>query len=429
VEFAAFFSSFAPRVFPGRIIVTDPVYLESLSSLLRDASSEVVQSYLLIQASLHFAPYLGDRTPVWHSVAEFSSRYSSIEKPRSDFCVAQTVKAFDFAVGRFFAGEALSANTANRSHQIVAGVLDSFANALPHSSWMDQSSSRQAIEKLGNLRVKIGLPFNSPNTSSPSSVAAFYAPVHVNRTDFFQSTLGARTNLLSKSWRNIGRSNSPLSWAESTISAWPIYRPNTNEIILPAGVLHDPFFSTQWPGYILYGGLGGAIARELTHAFDLIGRSYNSQGALGDWWTSSTKKAFHGVQECIQNQLMDETPESYNQLREDTTNVIQIIATSGIRLAYQAWTIQVNRTIHTGQEYLLPNLNLTREQLFYISFAQSLAENRISPKSESSSSLKRLDSKQRVESALKNIPEFSSAFECPVGSKLNPASKKRCTIW
>jgi endothelin-converting enzyme len=33
----------------------------------------------------------------------------------------------------------------------------------------------------------------------------------------------------------------------------------------------------------------------------------------------------------------------------------------------------------------------------------------------------------RVDETLKNMPEFAEAFECPLGSSMNP--KNKCMIW
>jgi endothelin-converting enzyme len=68
---------------------------------------------------------------------------------------------------------------------------------------------------------------------------------------------------------------------------------------------------------------------------------------------------------------------------------------------------------------MLPGLNYTREQLFFIAFGRQWAENikpaalvqrvRTDPHS---------PNEFRVDGTLTNVPEFAEAFNCPVGSKV-----------
>lgn len=51
------------------------------------------------------------------------------------------------------------------------------------------------------------------------------------------------------------------------------------------------------------------------------------------------------------------------------------IGDSGIIQAFRAWQAQFNSSSKEGHEYLLPALNYTREQLFFIAFGQIWAEN------------------------------------------------------
>lgn len=90
--------------------------------------------------------------------------------------------------------------------------------------------------------------------------------------------------------------------------------------------------------------------------------------------------------------------------------------------AYRKWVY-----IH-GEEPLLPGVNLTHDQLFFLNYAQiwcgsmrpedALTKIRSSVHSPGS---------VRVLGPLSNSEDFAKAFNCPLGSPMNP--KKKCNVW
>lgn len=50
--------------------------------------------------------------------------------------------------------------------------------------------------------------------------------------------------------------------------------------------LQPPFFNLEAEDAVNYGGIGAVIGHEMGHGFDDQGRSYDSTGALRDWWTT-----------------------------------------------------------------------------------------------------------------------------------------------
>ena len=79
-------------------------------------------------------------------------------------------------------------------------------------------------------------------------------------------------------------------------------------------------------------------------------------------------------------------------------------------------------------QQLLPGLNLTDEQLFFIGFAQTWCT-KTTPEMirQSLNADTHAPAKYRVIGTLSNMAEFAKAFKCPEGSPMNPG--KRCQIW
>ena len=109
MDFPGFVSSFAPRNFPEKVIVTHPPYFENLEGLIESTSAEVLQAYFVSQAALQLAPFLGLNTELWKAVNEFNQALNGIKKgtptDREKWCLARVQDGLGFMAGRFFVNE------------------------------------------------------------------------------------------------------------------------------------------------------------------------------------------------------------------------------------------------------------------------------------------------------------------------------------
>jgi predicted metalloendopeptidase len=86
------------------------------------------------------------------------------------------------------------------------------------------------------------------------------------------------------------------------------------------------------------------------------------------------------------------------------------------------------RHLQHHQQQLLPGLSLTDEQLFFLGFAQTWCTKTTFENAKTALVTgMHAHPKYRVLGSLSNMPEFSRAFKCPIGSPMNP--RKRCQIW
>jgi len=90
--------------------------------------------------------------------------------------------------------------------------------------------------------------------------------------------------------------------------------------------------------------------------------------------------------------------------------------------AYKKWV-----TKH-GEEPLLPGIDMTHDQLFFLNYAQiwcgSMRPEDALTKVRSSV---HSPGPTRVWGPLSNSDDFAKAYECPSGSRMNPVDK--CIVW
>ena len=131
----------------------------------------------------------------------------------------------------------------------------------------------------------------------------------VEHESFYQSVL-EDIRLKNRPKKLISKLRKPVSkesWSTTpgTINAY--YTAVMNKIIIPLGILQDPFYDANRPDVLNYGGIGFSIGHELSHAFDDNGRKYNGDGDLESWWSSETLGEFHQHTDCLVSQYQNMT--------------------------------------------------------------------------------------------------------------------------
>ena len=68
------------------------------------------------------------------------------------------------------------------------------------------------------------------------------------------------------------------------------YRENTFQI--PGGILQGVLFNSDRPKYMNYGGLGTVIGHQITHGFDNVGRYFDEESKLRNWWETTEEAEY-----------------------------------------------------------------------------------------------------------------------------------------
>lgn len=101
----------------------------------------------------------------------------------------------------------------------------------------------------------------------------------------------------------------------------------------------------------------------MSHAFDNQGREYDANGNLRVWWSNESLSNYETKSQCFVKQygnfqIGNEQINGHRTLGENLADNV------GLKVAFQAFRVNgFDRT-------LLPALNFTSEQLFFIAFAQ-----------------------------------------------------------
>ncbi|CDZ96882.1 M13 family peptidase [Phaffia rhodozyma] len=432
LDLRSYVSSFAPRKFPEKIVLTSEDYVKKVVKIVEEEDDIVLQGYFLIRTAMSYASYLGPNVQIRQDAEKLKNTLTGVKQgnrpEREEVCLNHVSAAVGHLAGAEFVKKAFTGDSKNKAEDVILNIIDAFKRKLVKLPWMDKESARLAVRKADVITPKIGYPLY-PNTTSPLSLQRYYSRLVLNKGDFLGNFV--RVNEMDKirQWQvEFGVLRNRDSWLMNADTVNAYESPADNEIVFPAGILQPPFFSAKWPSYLHYGAFGAVAAHELCHAFDNSGAQYDYEGRYRQWWTNSTVDAFRERAQCIAKQYSEYyvlDAEGHKVYVKGNNTNGEAIGDSGLRIAYEAWQASIKQG---DKEITLPGLPYTSEQLFFIAFGRIWAAN-VAPASLVAQvrSDPHAPNLYRVEGTLRNFEKFAEVFQCKKGSKMNPT--QRCELW
>ncbi len=297
---------------------------------------------------------------------------------------------------------------------LVSDLFDVYETRIRKLTWMSSNTKRNAIRKLHTMRRKIGYP----------SRFETYKGLLIKPDDFFGNMLRAHTFHHKKAIRKSKHPVDRKEWfmTPQTVNAY--YHSNLNEIVFPAAILQEPFFSFTADDAVNYGAIGSIIGHEITHGFDDQGSKFDYRGNLKSWWTKKDREAFlqRGKKLVQQFNTYQVTPTiSVNGALTLGENIADL---GGLVIAFEAYQKRLQKT---GRSIID---GFTPEERFFLGFAQC---ERTIARSEFLKMQVLVDphapSFTRINGPLSNFSPFYTTFKVCKRDKLYRDQKNRVEIW
>ncbi|XP_078725644.1 endothelin-converting enzyme 2-like isoform X1 [Lampetra fluviatilis] len=404
------------------LVVYAPTYLQNAAALINRTDTSVLNAYVLWSLVSKLTLSLGRSfRQAREELLEALLGAKASCTPRWQTCVEDTDSTLGFALGAMFIHSSFDNSSKSNAQQMIAEIREAFTHNLDSLQWMDPETRVAAKQKANAIHDMIGFPDFLNNQTELDGV---YTGYKVSEDDYFANVLSffnfsART--MAKQLRKTPERDT-WSMTPPTVNAY--YGLSRNVIVFPAGILQPPFYSSDFPKALNFGGIGMVMGHELTHAFDDQGREYDAEGNLRSWWGNESLTAFHSHTACMERQyssfaVAGEHVDGRRTLGEN------IADNGGLKSAYHAYESWVSSH---GEEDLLPGVGLTNSQLFFVGFAQMWCAVRTAESAhEGLLADPHSPSHLRVAGSVSNSEEFARHFSCAPGTPMNPAD--RCSVW
>ncbi|EYC22133.1 hypothetical protein Y032_0017g3170 [Ancylostoma ceylanicum] len=431
VDWARFLHSVAPHVVHGylssnpEILVVEIDYMRRIAELLHLTDPRIITNYVYMRYTFNWEGELGERHEDISQALQRAIYGRKQKASRWKDCTTKTVNRMKYAAGAMYVKEAFDQASKAVAQEMIADLREAFQNMILTNDWMDAKTKASALDKAKQMLQHIAYPdFILDN----EKLDDYYSGFAVQASDSYSQMVEklSRWDLEYEFKRLIKPvDRNEFNFNSALVNAYYEYTSNT--INLPAAILQPPFFHNTFPRALNYGGIGAVIGHEVTHGFDDLGRQFDSFGNLREWWDTSTKKKFQERAQCIISQYGNiEVYSTALRLNGRLTQGENIADNGGVKQAFKAYKNYLKMHGEEGRIKGLEQFN--NEQMFFLGYAliscghmtsghliYNILTNTHSP------------ARYRVNQVLANLPEFAAAFQCKVGTPMNPT--ERCAVW
>ncbi|XP_022255642.1 neprilysin-1-like isoform X2 [Limulus polyphemus] len=336
------------------------------------------------------------------------------------------------AVGRLYVEEQFKAQSKQETKLMVEELHEAFKVLVRLNDWMDVKTKEDALNKADQMIDNIGYPEWIKNDDELNKY--FEEIKDISTENFFNDYIKILGVLSVEGLKQLDKPYDREKWITGAAVVNAFYSPLANSISFPAGILQTPFFSSDRPVAMNFGGIGMVIGHEITHGFDDQGSLYDGEGNIKLWWTKDTREKFDERAKCFINQ--------YNNYKDDTTKLNlngkntlgeNIADNGGLREAYKGYQTYVFKYGDKAKNYRLPGdkfKDITPDQLFFLAFANVWCSN---ARPQYIENMIQYDThsppKYRVWGPLSNFEQFAQTFNCKEGDTMVKPAKDRCAIW
>ncbi|XP_011169896.1 membrane metallo-endopeptidase-like 1 [Solenopsis invicta] len=409
--------------------IISPSYIESLISLLDETSNRTIVNYIHWNfISRIIKTTTSEMTNLYDEWKELVTDSSTSE--RSNICKSskeiQNILAYEF-VRRYF-----SDNKMRTASNMIKDIKDAVEDLIKKSDWMDENAKNFALAKVKHLKEFIGYPNWYKNTT----IIQEYFKELVIGSSYYENTIRYDRYVKLKGLRKLSDNNNEIQLLDeydpsellNPITVNALYMPFLNALAITAADFQSPWYADGRPRSVNFGTIGFVIAHEVNHGFDNDGYMYDKDGDFLGWF-SSMAGAYDKKEDCFVEQFNNypidqKTNEKIKNYGSKTTSD-NIADTMGLQAIFKAYQKKKSET----PDAALPGMeDFTDNQLFFLSFANLWCE-AIKPESliniakDDEHSIARL----RVIGSVSNSDDFATAYNCSVGSPMNPP--KKCNIW
>ncbi|XP_038308359.1 kell blood group glycoprotein isoform X10 [Canis lupus familiaris] len=398
------------------LMVHDLEYLKNMSQLVEEQLSkhrDFLQSHMILGLVRTLSPALDSKFQEAHrsliqKLGELTERPAMPARPRWMKCVEETGAFFEPTLAALFVREAFSPSTRSAAMELFTAIKDALLSRLRRIPWMDEKTRKEAQNRVTQLQVKMGAP---EWVLEPSLARQEYKDIQLG-PNYLQSFLSCVRSLRARIVQSFLPSFLYHRWQVSPWGVNAYYSISDHVVVFPAGLLQPPFFHPGYPRAVNFGAAGSIMAHELLHIFHQL--------LLPRGCPACDTRALQGALLCLKRHYAAIPLPSGTSFNESQTFLENAADVGGLAIALQAYS---KRLLWHRGETVLPNLDLSPQQLFFRSYAQAMCREPGTQEPHDPHSPPTL----RVHGPLSNTPAFARHFHCPRGALMNPSS--RCQLW
>lgn len=398
----------------GNFIVWQPTAFTGESALVESTPLESWKDLL----SYHLIETYGGVLPKAFADERFAFFGKTLtgtpeQRPRWQRGVSVVNEVLGDEVGKIYAQRYFPPEAKARAQKMVANIVAAFHKRIDALTWMDPATKAEAQAKLNSLYVGIGYPETWHD----------YSGLEIKSDGIFGNLWRDGMFHYRQQIARVGKDVDRHEWSMTPQTVNAVNLPLQNALNFPAAILQPPFFDKDAPDAVNYGAIGAIIGHEVSHTFDSEGSTFDSKGALRNWWTPSDLEHFQAATAKLAAQYDSYHPFPDLAVHGKQTLAENIADLGGIAASYDAYLGTLSGDSAPAQN------GFSGSQQFFIAYGQA-HESKIRE-----AALRRqvaTDSHSPSEfrtDTVRNIDDWYKDFQVQAGETLYLAPEERVRIW
>jgi len=274
------------------INISNPNLLDKINNLILKIKLDHWKQYIIFKLINSLSDYL-DNDIKSCTFNFYKNKLLGIKKEKplwnqSLICVKQNLCEL---LSKYYSEKYYTDN--NEIFNMITNIKKEVIKYIKDNDWMEYNTKLYALKKAINMKLKIGryekiYKLFNINVSQNYSLLENIFTIKNYNSEY-------NINLLYKPYNN-------YIWHIGLYEVNAYYSPSLNEFVIPAGILQEPFYSTNQSVACNYGGIGMIIGHEIVHAFDDQGSKYDYKGNLKNWWSNNDQIKYEIIIKNIINQ-------------------------------------------------------------------------------------------------------------------------------
>ena len=399
---------------PETVIVQEKTAIQAIAALVARTPLETLKGWEALHVTLGASPYLSKRF-----VDSRFDFYKTITgqteiRPRWRRGVQLVDQSLGELAGEDYVRRNFTPAAKAQMTALVANLKAAMHDRIAGADWMAPETKREALEKLGKMRVMVGYPDKWRD----------YRGLKLVHGDLYGNVRRSKAFEFQYKFVDLYKPVDHMKWQMTPQTVNAYNGELDNQIVFPAGFLQPPMFNPAADAAVNYGAIGAVIGHEISHGFDDQGRKIDASGAVRDWWTPADAKRFQAQAAVFGKQFDGYEPVPGMHVNGQLTMGENIADLAGVLVALDAY----HKSLGGKPAPVIGGL--TGDQRFFLAYAQAWREKaRPDALKTQMAADPHTPSRFRAIGPVRNVDAWYQAFGVQPGTAyyLKPADRAR--IW
>ncbi|EGT34392.1 hypothetical protein CAEBREN_01327 [Caenorhabditis brenneri] len=334
-------------------------------------------------------------------------------------CARAAISTLPLAALRVIVRNHFDKENIDIASKMVEEVRQSFIEMIQESDWLNEETKRNAIRKATMMRKMVGYP---KELEVPGALDSFFETLVMSPNDSFYKMISTVEKFETEQAIDFVASSLQMLSKKVYFEANASYSPWRNLLTLNIPFIDDPFFDSTYPDYAKIASIGEVLGHEIGHGFDTDGRKLDENGKKRNWWTPEDSAEYDRRARCLVDQYSNYDDPDFGKRLNGSTTIDEIAADIiGINTSWRKKLNLVNEPKIIGFE------DYDTDKLFFRLAALNWCKPRSTHSLSEELTYSHPTSSFRVNGIFSNTKSFAEAYNCPVGSPMNPV--KKCELF